>query len=142
MNMEIVVDILMYGIVGLFLLGGVWRGIELLIEKLREDFWPTFSIVLFVVGFIGFLLVVPPIDGDLEIYLDHNAYAEYDDETYTRIYATKYTWWGLGPDKYYEIKAIKGKWHIREHSKTKWTLMDFDGLGMVDAYIPEQSYPR
>ena len=143
--MESVIDILMYAIVGLFLLGGIIEGIRLFIGWLRKDFYAhlsaTLTLVLLLVVLIG-LPLVAPLNGDLEIHLDHNAYAEYEDETYTRIYATKYTWWGLGPDKHYEIKAIKGKWHMRERGKTKWTLMDFDGLGMVDADMPEPPYPR
>ena len=98
--------------------------------------------LIIVIGLLLFLMYGPRLHGDIEIYLDHNAYAEYEDETYTRIYATKYTWWGLGPDKYYEIKAIKGKWHIRERSKTNWTLMDFDGLGMAESDISEPFYSR
>ena len=144
---EIAVDVLIYTVVGLFLLGGIIQGIELFTEWLKEDFYPhlsaTLILVLLLVVLIGLPLAVP-LNGDLKIYLDHNAYAEYEDERYTRIYATKYTWWGLGPDKHYEIKAIRGKWHIREsgNRNAKWTLMDFDGLGMVDAEMPELPYPR
>lgn len=143
--MESVIDILIYAIVGLFVLGGIIEGIRLFIGWLRKDFYvhlsATLTLVLLLVVLIG-LPLVAPLNGDLEIHLDHNAYAEYEDETYTRIYATKYTWWGLGPDKYYEIKAIKGKWHIRERSKTNWTLMDFDGLGMAESDISEPFYSR
>ena len=87
------------------------------------------------------LNVRPRLHGDLEIYLDHNSYTEIREERYTRIYATRHTYWGLGPDRHYEIKAINGLWHIREHGEDKWTLMDFS-LGMYEVEASESFYSR
>ena len=64
---------------------------------------------------IIFLFILTPFiiylrEGGLEVRLDQNA----------EIYATKYTWWGLGPDKEYYLKKIKGTWHIRERGFPEW----------------------
>ena len=97
--------------------------------------------LIIVIGFMLFLMYGPRLHGDLEIYLDHNSYTEIREERYTRIYATRHTYWGLGPDRHYEIKAINGLWHIREHGEDKWTLMDFS-LGMYEVEASESFYSR
>ena len=54
-------------------------------------------------------------DGDLEIYLEYRGESAI-------ICASKYTWWGLGESKHYEIAAIKGQWHIRTlYSREEWS---------------------
>ena len=87
-----------------------------------------------VINIVILLFVLTPFiihirEGDLQIHLDYNA----------KIYATKYTWWGFGPDKMYSLKEIKGEWYIRERGFPDWEPIYFDiGIG---GFIPEQSFP-
>ena len=78
-------------------------------EKSYRQTWRILKVVITIICLTPgmWLLLSHYKDGDLEIYLEYNA-------EHTAIYASKYTWWGLGADKHYEIKAIKGQWHIRE----------------------------
>ena len=115
-------------------------------KRQERRFWIIIKTIIWIVVLSPgiWLLLTHYQHGDLKIYLDHDAYTKYEDEKYTRIYATRYTWWGLGKDKIYQIKAINGKWHIRESGKpnAKWTLMYFDDLGMDIDYVSEPPYPR
>ena len=91
--------------------------------------------IIIVIGVLVFLAYVP-FNGDLEIHINNNEERAY-------VYATKYTWWGLGPTKHYELKSIRNKWHIRERGTTKWIEIDFYGSPMdIVADMPEPPYPR
>lgn len=80
--------------------------------------------------------------GDLKIHLVHDAYTEYKGIRYTKIYAVRHTYWGLGANQYYEIIAIKGEWHIKERDnpKDRWRPMWYFNGKEMDVYALEHHY--
>ena len=92
--------------------------------------------LIIVIGFLLFLMYGPRLHGDLEIHISSNEERAY-------VYATKYTWWGLGPTKHYELKVLENRWHIRPYGSREWIEIDFYGDPMdIAGYVPEVPYPR
>lgn len=86
-------------------------------ERKDRRMWTVVKVIAWIICLMPgmWLLLDHYKDGRLEIYLDYRA----EDAV---IYATKYTWWGLGQDKHYEIRTIRDQWHIRErNTNEKWS---------------------